>query len=85
MGEALSRILIMLGSVGAWTGLIIFGMGTSELVPGAQMLGMRLRLTQDRGRVGHASGEVRLTQSVQGIGALVRESLQPVLEQADAG
>lgn len=40
MGEALSRILIVLGSVGAWTGLIIFGMGTSELVPGAQMLGI---------------------------------------------
>jgi len=40
MGEALSRILIVLGSVGAWTGLIIFGMGTAELVPGAQMLGI---------------------------------------------
>ncbi|MFM8593664.1 MAG: hypothetical protein ACKOCK_04655 [Chloroflexota bacterium] len=34
----ISRILIALGSVAAWTGLIILGMGMSELLPGASLI-----------------------------------------------
>lgn len=33
MGEELSRILIGLGAVAAWTGFMVFGMGTAELIP----------------------------------------------------
>lgn len=34
----ISRILIALGSVAAWTGLIILGMGMSELLPGVSLI-----------------------------------------------
>ena len=34
----LSRILISIGAVAAWTGVILFGMGTAELIPGADLM-----------------------------------------------
>ena len=38
MGAELSRILISLGAVAAWTGIIILGMGMSELVASADLV-----------------------------------------------
>ena len=34
----IARILIAAGSVAAWTGIIILGMGMSELLPGTSLI-----------------------------------------------
>ena len=48
----ISRILISIGSVAAWTGLILYGMGAAELVPGASLM--------DYGKIGMVGGLIAL-------------------------
>ncbi len=38
MGAEVARWLIAIGAVAAWTGIIVAGMGMSELVPGWQLI-----------------------------------------------
>ncbi len=38
MGAEVARWLIALGAVAAWTGIIVAGMGMSELVPGWELI-----------------------------------------------
>ena len=41
----IARILIAAGSVAAWTGIIILGMGMSELLPGTSLINIGGPLT----------------------------------------
>jgi uncharacterized membrane protein len=52
----ISRILIAIGSVAAWTGLILLGMGTSELVPGADLM--------NKGLIGMVGGLIVLVVGI---------------------
>lgn len=63
----ISRILIAIGSVAAWTGVILFGMGSSELIPGADLLG--------KGKVGMIAGLIILVVGL----VLYRSSREPDL------
>ena len=38
MGAEVARWLIAIGAVAAWTGIIVAGMGMSELVPSAELI-----------------------------------------------
>ena len=45
MGAEVARWLIALGSVAAWTGIIVAGMGMSELVAGSELISRGLIVT----------------------------------------
>lgn len=38
MGAEVGRWLIAIGAVAAWTGIIVLGMGMSELIPGYEQI-----------------------------------------------
>ncbi|MFM9108077.1 MAG: hypothetical protein ACKOWF_15415 [Chloroflexota bacterium] len=63
----ISRILIGIGSVAAWTGLILYGMGSAELIPGPDLM--------SKGLIGLVGGLIALVVGI----VLYRATREPDL------